>query len=55
LTATGIGAYIAQTTAAGDGARIALGIGVLCLYVLGFNRLLWRRLYNVAAERLRLD
>jgi NitT/TauT family transport system permease protein len=55
LSATGIGAYIAQTTAAGDGARIALGISVLCLYVLAFNRLLWRRLYNVAAERLRLD
>jgi len=55
LTATGIGAYIARTTAAGDGARIALGIGVLCVYVLAFNRLLWRRLYNLAAERLRLD
>jgi NitT/TauT family transport system permease protein len=55
LTATGIGAYIARTTAEGDGARIALGIGVLCLYVLAFNRLLWRRLYNLAAERLRLD
>jgi len=55
LTATGIGAYIARTTAEGDSARIALGIGVLCLYVLAFNRLLWRRLYNLAAERLRLD
>jgi NitT/TauT family transport system permease protein len=55
LTATGIGAYIARTTADGDGARIALGISVLCLYVLAFNRLLWRRLYNLAAERLRLD
>ena len=55
LTATGIGAYIARTTAAGDGARIALGISVLCLYVLAFNRLLWRRLYDLAAERLRLD
>jgi NitT/TauT family transport system permease protein len=55
LSATGIGAYIARTTAEGDGARIALGIGVLCLYVLAFNRLLWRRLYNLAAERLRLD
>ena len=55
LTATGIGAYIARATAAGDGGRIALGIGVLCLYVLAFNRLLWRRLYNLAAERLRLD
>jgi NitT/TauT family transport system permease protein len=55
LSATGIGAYIAQYTAEGDAARIALGIGVLCLYVLAFNRLLWRRLYDLAAERLRLD
>jgi NitT/TauT family transport system permease protein len=55
LTATGIGAYIARTTAEGDSARIALGIGVLCLYVLAFNRLFWRRLYDLAAERLRLD
>jgi NitT/TauT family transport system permease protein len=55
LRATGIGAYITRYTAEGDAARIALGIGVLCLYVLAFNRLLWRRLYNLAAERLRLD
>ena len=55
LRATGIGAYISRYTAEGDAARIALGIGVLCLYVLAFNRLLWRRLYNLAAERLRLD
>jgi NitT/TauT family transport system permease protein len=55
LHATGIGAYIARWTAEGDPARIALGIAVLCLYVLAFNRLLWRRLYDLAAERLRLD
>jgi NitT/TauT family transport system permease protein len=55
LRATGIGAYIAQYTAEGDPPRIALGIGVLCLYVLAFNRLLWHRLYDLAAERLRLD
>ena len=55
LRATGIGAYIARYTAEGDAARIALGIGVLCLYVLAFNRLLWRRLYEIAAERSRLD
>jgi NitT/TauT family transport system permease protein len=55
LTATGLGAYIARWTASGDAPRIALGIGVLCLYVLTFNRLLWRRLYDLAAERLRLD
>jgi NitT/TauT family transport system permease protein len=55
LQATGIGAYIARYTAEGDAARITLGIGVLCLYVLACNRLLWRRLYDLAAERLRLD
>jgi NitT/TauT family transport system permease protein len=55
LTATGIGAYIAASTETGDFPRIALGIGVLCLYVIAFNRLLWRRLYDLAAERLRLD
>ncbi|MGH6988913.1 MAG: ABC transporter permease [Stellaceae bacterium] len=55
LIATGIGAYIAQETEAGDFPRIALGITVLCLYVFVFNRLLWRRLYALAEERLRLD
>jgi NitT/TauT family transport system permease protein len=53
--ATGVGAYIAQWTEAGDSQRIALGITVLCLYVILFNRLLWRRLYDLAAERLRMD
>jgi len=55
LQATGIGAYITQYTATGDPARIALGIGVLCLYVLVFNRLLWHRLYELAIERMSLD
>ncbi|MGH7053949.1 MAG: ABC transporter permease [Stellaceae bacterium] len=55
LSASGIGAYITRATTAGDAARVWLGIGVLCLYVLAFNRLLWRPLYDLAAERLRLD
>ncbi len=55
LVATGIGAYIAQWTEAGDFPRIVLGITMLSLYVLLFNRLLWRRLYLLAEERLRLD
>jgi NitT/TauT family transport system permease protein len=55
LTATGVGAYIAKATEAGDFPRIALGIAMLCLFVTVFNRLFWRRLYDVAAERLRLD
>jgi NitT/TauT family transport system permease protein len=55
LKATGIGAYIADASTAGDFPRIALGIAILCLYVLLFNRLVWRRLYALAEERLRLD
>jgi NitT/TauT family transport system permease protein len=55
LTATGIGAYIANANGAGDFARVILGTSVLSIYVLLFNRLFWRRLYDYAAERMRLD
>ncbi|WP_197329431.1 ABC transporter permease [Ralstonia syzygii] len=54
LVATGLGSYIAEMTAKGDFPRIALGIGVMGLFVVGFNRLLWNRLYEVAQERTRL-
>ena len=50
LVATGLGAYIAQATESGDWPRIALGVGMMALFVVAFNRLLWRRLY-VLAER----
>jgi len=55
VTAHGLGAYIAQTTADGDYPRIVLGVAVMSLFVTIFNRLLWRRLYAFAEERLRLD
>jgi NitT/TauT family transport system permease protein len=55
LTATGIGAYIKVASNNGDNARLILGTGILCIYVILLNRLLWRRLYDFAAERMRLD
>ncbi len=55
LTATGIGAYIKEASNDGDNARLILGTGVLCVFVILLNRLFWRRLYNYAAERMRLD
>jgi NitT/TauT family transport system permease protein len=55
LTATGIGAYIKVASNDGDYARLVLGTGVLCIYVILLNRLFWRRLYDHAAERMRLD
>jgi NitT/TauT family transport system permease protein len=55
LTAHGLGAYIAQATAAADYPRIVLGIAVMSVFVSLFNRLLWRPLVTFAARRLRLD
>jgi NitT/TauT family transport system permease protein len=55
VVAHGLGAYIAQTTADADYPRIVLGIAVMSLIVVVFNRLLWRPLYRFAEDRLRLD
>jgi NitT/TauT family transport system permease protein len=54
LTATGLGAYIATATEAGDFPKVVLGIAVMCILVTLFNRLLWRPLYAFAERRLRL-
>lgn len=55
LTAHGLGAYIAQMTAAADYPRIVLGIAVMSLYVIFFNRVLWRQLYHYGERHFRLD
>lgn len=54
LYATGLGAYIALATEKGQFPELALGIGVMCLYVLIINRLIWRPLYKLAEERYAL-
>lgn len=51
LVADGLGSYIKQMTDAGDFHRIALGIGVMCIYVMLLNRFFWRRLYVLAESR----
>ncbi|MGR2661144.1 MULTISPECIES: ABC transporter permease [Chromobacterium] len=55
LAAHGLGAYIAQTTAAGDYPKILLGITVMSIFVVLFNRLLWRPMYAAAENKLRLN
>ena len=52
LKAEGLGSYIAEMTATGDFPRIALGIGVMCIFVMGFNRFVWRKLYQMAEKGL---
>jgi len=55
LVASGLGAYITTVTNHGDFPRVALGIAVMCLYVLVFNRIIWQPLYNLAQKRFLLD
>ena len=46
LYATGLGAYIAYNTRIGDSTNMALGIVVMCFYVLLINRVFWQPLYH---------
>lgn len=55
LEAKGLGAFIAKATEAGDYPRVALGIVVMSIFVIAFNRGLWRPMYRYAERRLRLD
>jgi NitT/TauT family transport system permease protein len=52
LQAEGLGSYIAHMTAIGDFPRIALGIAVMCVFVMGMNHFVWRRLYQMAEDRM---
>jgi len=55
LNGAGLGAYIAEMTAAGDFPRIALGVAIMSVLVIAANRFLWRPLYLFAERRTRLD
>jgi len=55
VAARGLGGYIAHWTAAGDLARVALGIAVMSRFVAFSNRLVWRPLADLAERRWRLD
>jgi NitT/TauT family transport system permease protein len=54
LTATGLGAYIAQAARVGDFPEVLIGVAVMSVYVVGLNRLVWRRLYRLAETRYSL-
>lgn len=51
LVADGLGSYIKQMTEQGDFHRIALGIGVMSIFVMLLNRFFWRKLYLLAEDR----
>jgi len=51
----GIGARIAEATAAGDYPLLLAATLAMVLTVVAFNRFLWRRLYRVAEARFRIE
>jgi NitT/TauT family transport system permease protein len=55
VAAHGIGAYIAQATESGDYPRIVLGVAVMSVCVVLYNRLFWRPLFGFAERRLRIS
>jgi NitT/TauT family transport system permease protein len=54
LRANGLGAYISEATGKGDWPRIVLGVGLMSIFVVGLNRLVWRPLYDLAETKYRL-
>jgi NitT/TauT family transport system permease protein len=52
---TGIGAVIAEATAAGNYDLLLAGTLALIVTVVAINRLVWRRLYRVAEERYKME
>ena len=54
LHATGLGAYIFDASENGDFSHVVLATAIMSLFVISINRLLWRPLYNLAAERFAL-
>jgi NitT/TauT family transport system permease protein len=54
LTAKGLGSYIAHAATTGDFPKVLIGVAVMSVYVVGLNRLVWRRLYGLAETRYAL-
>jgi NitT/TauT family transport system permease protein len=58
IKATGLGAYISDVSAQPEGtgtAALICGTGVMALFVVIINNLVWRRLYRYAEKRFHLD
>ncbi|HKE38494.1 MAG TPA: ABC transporter permease subunit [Casimicrobiaceae bacterium] len=55
LVADGLGAYIASVTEKGDQPAIYFSIAVMSLFVVIINRVFWRRLYDLAERKFKLE
>lgn len=55
LIATGLGSYITLNTTHGNFINLALGIVVMCAWVVLLNLIFWRKLYQFAERRFNLN
>ena len=55
LVADGLGANIAEVTEKGDLPAIYFSIVVMAVFVVAVNRVLWRRLYDLAERKYKLE
>ena len=55
VEAAGLGAFIANATAAGDAPKVIAGVAVMSIFVIALNRTLWRPLYALAERRFRMN
>ena len=55
MQAHGLGAYIGDAMVKADMPRTILGAAVMSIFVILFNRLLWRPLFDFASRRTALN
>jgi len=55
VSATGLGAYISEFTTAGNFTNVVLGISMMCILVLLFNRFIWHPLYLYAETHFQME
>ena len=55
IRAHGLGAYITESYQMGNFAHLALGLVVMCVFVLLLNRLVWRPLYRLAETKFQVE
>jgi NitT/TauT family transport system permease protein len=55
LETLGLGAAISRATERGEFHLLAAGVGLMAVTVVGFNRLVWRRLEHLARSQYSLE
>lgn len=55
LTASGLGAYIAEATESGNTVRTIIGVAVMSVFVVAVNRLFWNPLQRMTERRFALN